>query len=209
MINKTKRTEDMERLWNALLLMKQSHEGQTDKCGQPYWIHPFTVAMECFSNYSRKELSSTIVGLLHDILEDTDVDFEYISERIPLTTEEIKTLLLLTKNKDISYAEYIRAVSKNKIAKKVKKEDLFHNTNTKRFYEANIKMTNKDLDRVNKYYTALISLSEKSEEEPSRYQGGETIPTRSITDDIIIDNPEAVERLVEILEEGEENSCKK
>lgn len=187
MINKTKRTENMERLWNALLLMKQLHEGQTDKCGQPYWIHPFTVAMKCFSNYSEKELSSTIVGLLHDILEDTDVDFKFITDRIPLTAEEAEALVLLTKNKDTSYMEYVKTVSKNRIAKKVKIEDLHHNTDVKRFYEANMETTDKDLERENKYYAALNLLEGKKE----------------MFCDIVIDDPESVERLVEILEKGE------
>jgi hypothetical protein len=31
------------------------------------------------------------------------------------------------------------------------------------------------------------------------------MPTRSITDDIIIEDPEAIERLLDILEEGERN----
>ena len=47
----TKRSKDMERLMTALELCRKLHASQVDKCGQPYWIHPFTVAMRGFTGY--------------------------------------------------------------------------------------------------------------------------------------------------------------
>ena len=70
----TQRSKDMERLMTALELCCKLHADQTDKCGQPYWIHPFTVAMRGFTGYGNKQsISYAIVfytfGGCNDIFE--------------------------------------------------------------------------------------------------------------------------------------------
>lgn len=87
-IVKTRRTLKAEKI------MKKAHESQIDKAGLPYYLHPLTVASRC-----RTE-STTIVGLLHDVLEDTDYSSELLAEF--LTTEELEALLLLTHEKKYS-----------------------------------------------------------------------------------------------------------
>lgn len=157
----TQRSKDMERLITALELCRKLHASQTDKCGQPYWIHPFTVAMSCFSGYGDvKSISRAIVGLLHDIPEDTGMSVEALAELIELTDEEIAALRLLTRQDRMSYTEYIDSIieSENEIAISVKINDLLHNSNSNRFVEAGIKITDKDEKRFNKYYKALDKL---------------------------------------------------
>lgn len=157
----TQRSKDMERLMIALELCRKLHAGQVDKCGQPYWIHPFTVAMSYFSGYGDvKSISCTIVGLLHDIPEDTGMAVEALAQLIELTDEEIAALKLLTRQDGVSYDEYIDSIgeSGNEIAIDVKLYDLLHNMNLDRFTEASITITNRDKNRFNKYEKAFDKL---------------------------------------------------
>ena len=157
----TQRSKDMERLMTALELCRKLHAGQVDKCGQPYWIHPFTVAMSYFSEYRDvKSISFAIVGLLHDIPEDTGMAVEALAQLIELTDEEIAALKLLTRQDGVSYDEYIDSIgeSGNEIAIDVKLYDLLHNMNLDRFTEANITITNRDKNRFDKYEKAFDKL---------------------------------------------------
>ena len=161
---KTQRTKNMERLMDALNLCRNWHDGQTDKCGQPYWIHPFTVAMRGFTGHgSVNEVSYAIVGLLHDVPEDTDLSVEMLSELIYLTSEEIEALELLTHKDGVTYKEYIDSIieSGNEIAISVKMDDLLHNMRLTRFSEANVTITDFEEGRVSKYRQAFCILREK------------------------------------------------
>ena len=157
----TQRSKNMERLMTALELCRKLHAGQVDKCGQPYWIHPFTVAMSYFSEYRDvKSISFAIVGLLHDISEDTGMAVEALAQLIELTDEEIAALKLLTRQDGVSYDEYIDSIgeSGNEIAIDVKLYDLLHNMNLDRFTEASITITNRDKNRFDKYEKAFDKL---------------------------------------------------
>lgn len=159
----TQRSKDMERLMTALELCRKLHAGQVDKCGQPYWIHPFTVAMSYFSEYRDvKSISFAIVGLLHDIPEDTGMAAEALAQLIELTDEEIAALQLLTRQDGVSYDEYIDSIieSGNEIAINVKINDLLHNMNSERFTEADIIITDRDKSRIDKYKKAFDKLME-------------------------------------------------
>lgn len=163
----TQRTKDMQRLMDALNLCHRLHDGQIDKCGQPYWIHPFTVAMRSFSGYGNvKSISYAIVGLLHDIPEDTGMAVEALATLITLTEEEIAALKLLTHSNDMSYDEYIDSIieSENDIAMIVKLDDLLHNMNLNRFTEANLVIRDKDEKRREKYRKAFDKLYAKINE---------------------------------------------
>ena len=165
---KTQRTKDMQRLIDALDLCRKCHINQTDKCSQPYWIHPFTVAMQNFSGYgsNTRSISYAIVGLLHDIPEDTKLSVDDVATLIELTEEEAAALRLLTHTKDVPYGEYIDSIieSINDIAMIVKLNDLLHNMNLNRFAEANIPITDKDEKRHNKYRKAFDKLLAKINE---------------------------------------------
>lgn len=159
----TQRSKDMERLMTALELCRKLHAGQVDKCGQPYWIHPFTVAMNCFSGYGDvKSISFAIVGLLHDIPEDTGMAVEALAQLIELTDEEIVALKLLTRQDGVSYDEYIDSIIEfgNEIAINVKINDLLHNMNSERFTEADIIITDRDKSRIDKYKKTFDKLME-------------------------------------------------
>lgn len=157
----TQRSKDMERLMTALELCRKLHANQTDKCGQPYWIHPFTVAMRSFTGYANDQsISYVIVGLLHDIPEDTGMAVGSLVGLIELTDEEMAALKLLTHQDGMSYNEYIDSIieSGNEIAINVKLDDLLHNMNLGRFTEAGITITDQDTKRNEKYKKAFDKL---------------------------------------------------
>lgn len=125
----------------ALLVAIKAHQGQKDKGGKPYILHPIRVALNV------KGKDEKIVALLHDVIEDTsftidDLDF--------LSKEQRKALLLLTHDDNVPYMEYIVELKKNKIASKVKLADLEQNMNLKRLKT----ISNKDLKRLEKYKRA-------------------------------------------------------
>lgn len=149
----TQYSKDMERVIQALNLCRKLHDGQVDKCGQPYWIHPFTVGMRIFNGHNKSTTSNIIVGLLHDIPEDTGMCVDALATLIELTDEEKVALELLTHKRGVSYNDYINSIleSGNQLAIEVKLEDLLHNMSMDRFHDAGIEITTKDELRFRKY----------------------------------------------------------
>lgn len=96
------------------------HRGQVDKLGKDYSEHLLFVSNKCES-YSGKR-----VGLGHDLLEDTDTTVEELYS-FGYTNDEVKAIKLLTRTKNITYKEYIKTLSENKICIEVKLADLTHN----------------------------------------------------------------------------------
>lgn len=62
----------------AFLFANEVHAGQTRKDGKAYISHPTMVAMELAKNGADDNL--ICAGLLHDVLEDTDVDEETLKK---------------------------------------------------------------------------------------------------------------------------------
>jgi len=115
------------RVRKAFEIAKKAHAGQVDKAGTDYIFHPMTVALNFCG-----DTSAMIVGLLHDVVEDTNFTFEDL-QKIPLTEEELQALKLLTHDKKIAYPDYIAKIKTNALAKKVKYGDLNHNLDYSRF----------------------------------------------------------------------------
>ena len=124
----------------AIKLMFEKHKDQVDKSGMPYVFHPFHLAEQM------DDEETTITALLHDIVEDTDTTFDDLRELV-FSDNVINALKLMTHDKNIDYFEYVKNISKNPIARKVKIKDLEHNMDTSRLDE----VTDKDLERVKKY----------------------------------------------------------
>ena len=103
----------------AMQVAYTKHAGQVDKAGVPYIFHPYHLAEQL-----QDEIACT-VALLHDVVEDTDTNFEELSEKFP--DEVIEALRFLTRTKDTPYLEYVKNIKKNKIATAVKLKDLEHN----------------------------------------------------------------------------------
>lgn len=109
----------------ALKLCFESHKEQKDKTGLPYVFHPFHLAE------AMDDEISTVCALLHDVVEDTELTFADL-EAMGFPTRVIEVLKLLTHEKDVPYMDYVRRISGDPIARKVKIADLLHNSDTSR-----------------------------------------------------------------------------
>ena len=59
----------------ALKLCFEAHKEQVDKSGMPYVFHPFHLAEQMTDE------ATTVVALLHDVVEDTDITFEELKKQ--------------------------------------------------------------------------------------------------------------------------------
>ena len=110
-------------LIEAIEYIKNKHSGQTRKQGTPYYLHPIEVANILKNKGFSKKYQ--LVGLFHDLLEDTDTTYEDI---VNLTNVEIADAVkLLTKEPGYNMSDYINRISNNDLAKMVKLADRLHN----------------------------------------------------------------------------------
>ncbi len=133
----------------ALKLCFEAHKNQVDKSGMPYVFHPFHLAEQM------NDERTTIVALLHDIVEDTDYTFDDLRS-MGFENEIIEALMLMTHDKAIPYMEYVKNIKNNPIAKAVKLADLRHNSDLSRLDIVDAKA----LERKEKYADAIRLLTE-------------------------------------------------
>lgn len=107
---------------DAIRIATDAHENQKDLDGKPVVFHALAVGLK---GRNREEM---ITGFLHDVVEDTDETFVSLLMR-GVDCPIVKTLQILTHNKNIDYYDYIQNIidSKNPIAIYIKKADLQHN----------------------------------------------------------------------------------
>ncbi len=134
-----------QQLTNAIVFATNKHNGQYDKAGMPYILHPLAV-MNMVATIDEK-----IVAVLHDVLEDTDATKEDLL-LIGIDRELINDILVLSHN-GINYEKYIENIKacESQVAINVKLADLTHNSDLKRLKE----VTPKDIARLEKYIKAI------------------------------------------------------
>ena len=130
----------------AIEIAAKAHNGQVDKGGNPYILHPLRVMF----NFCESESEAVkICAVLHDVVEDTDVTFTDL--QVEGFSEEILTALdCLTKRSGENYDDFISRILTNEIACKVKYGDLADNIDLTRIPDP----TEKDKERVKKYRKA-------------------------------------------------------
>lgn len=138
-----------ELLAKAIRIATQAHATQVDKAGMPYIGHITRVM-----NAGRTD-AEKIVGVLHDIVEDTDYTFErLLAEGFPADiVDAIRCLTKLSENEQ--YTEFIERVKKNGLARVVKINDLTDNMDIRRLSE----LTDTDAARLRKYLAAYRELT--------------------------------------------------
>ena len=128
----------------------KTHRGQSDRGGNPYIIHPCTLAAQM------PDEETTTIALLHDILEDSDITPENLAE-YGIPDHIIKTVILLSRNHwpNLSYMEYIQNLQQSQTAITVKTADLLHNLDLSRL---NHEPTKQDQSLHRRYQKALAIL---------------------------------------------------
>jgi len=139
-------------LEQAIAFAALLHEGQQDKAGAPYILHPLRVM-------GRVEgLDAKRVAVLHDVMEDCGVTRKMLQDK-GLPEREIEAIEALSKQdgehgSDDAYMRFIERVAKNQFAKAVKLADLADNMDTSRLGT----LTAEDLARAKKYARAKALL---------------------------------------------------
>jgi (p)ppGpp synthase/HD superfamily hydrolase len=118
----------------AIDIATKAHTGQVDKAGQSYINHPLRV-MGMGTTDEEK-----IVGVLHDVVEDSDWTFEQLAAE-GFSAEIIDALRCVTKlSDDEPYDKFIQRVKSNPLAVKVKINDLTDNMDIRRLAYISEKM---------------------------------------------------------------------
>ncbi len=128
----------------ALKLCFEAHKDQLDKSGMPYVFHPFHLAEQM------EDESTTVVALLHDVVEDTDYTLDDL-KKMGFSDEVIEAVSLMTHDESVPYMDYVKKIKKNSIAKAVKLADLRHNSDNTRLDTVDERAAK----RVEKYKAAI------------------------------------------------------
>lgn len=134
-----------EMLSKAIQLAADLFEGKFDKGGHPYILHCLYVMNKM--NQDDHELMA--IAVLHDVVEDTDFTLEILRE-VGFSDRVVWGVQALTHEDGIPYMDYIKIISFNEDARKVKIADLRHNSDIMRMKG----LRKKDFERLEKYHTA-------------------------------------------------------
>lgn len=128
----------------AIAMALEAHQGQTDRYGRPYILHPLHVMLQMDGE------TEMMAAVLHDVLEDTALTFAALREA-GFPPDVLEAVQLLTHDPETSsYEEYVRRLQQNPIAVKVKLADLRHNMDIRRMD----RVEERDAARLEKYRRA-------------------------------------------------------
>lgn len=137
------------KLSRAIEIAVAAHDGQGDKAGAPYILHPLRVMLKMHTDEER------IVAVLHDVVEDSDWTFDALrNEGFSLTI--IAALACVTKQDGESYENFVQRAASNPIARRVKIADIEDNMDLSRIPNP----TDADYARLEKHRRALEQLTD-------------------------------------------------
>jgi (p)ppGpp synthase/HD superfamily hydrolase len=135
---------------DAIALAARAHRGQryASPEREPYIFHPLRVML------SLGEPADQIAAVLHDVVEDTDVELRHlVAAGYP--PEVVAAIDALSHRADESYDEYIERVAANEIACRVKLADLRQNLAN----NLRLPPTPGNAERIARYERAVSRLS--------------------------------------------------
>ena len=139
----------MSTLERAIEIATEAHRGQFDKAGNDYIGHPLRVMT------AGKTTEEKIVGVLHDVVEDTDWTFERLAAE-GFSVEVIEALQCVTRlSENEPYDKFIARIKENPLAVAVKLNDLTDNMDIRRLPY----ISDKDVKRLKKYLKAYKQLT--------------------------------------------------
>lgn len=118
-------------VYDALALATRLHDGQMDKTGQPYIMHPTRVGMRLWAENEEKGLpfdpELIAAGFTHDIIEDTYANRDILFTELPLAV--IDAIEIVSRVEGETYQEFIHRIAntENRMAIRVKLADLADN----------------------------------------------------------------------------------
>lgn len=152
---KNMETEELKKVTSkAFELAKFAFKGKIDKSGKPYIEHLLRVAENCYKGEKCIPRDESLIvesaAVLHDLLEDCE-DWNPEALCFIFPKEVVDLVIVLTKIKNEPYLDsYIKRISENVLASRIKLSDLRDNMDLTRLSE----ITEKDIDRLKKYHKA-------------------------------------------------------
>ena len=133
-------------LERVIAIAAVAHEGQVDKAGAPYILHPLRMMLAVATPEAR------MAAVLHDVVEDGDVTLEQLrAEGFPAAVVEAVDALTKREHEEDDYEAFIRRAALNPIAREVKLQDLRDDTRP----VADGGADEKDRTRIEKYERAI------------------------------------------------------
>jgi (p)ppGpp synthase/HD superfamily hydrolase len=129
------------------LRLPPRHQGQFDKAGAPYILHPLRLM------FRLQDTNARIVAVLHDVVEDTDIALDDVCEQ-GFSEEVISAVDALTRRNGETYEEFTERIVPNALARTVKIEDLRDNLNLTRVQS----LSEDGVNRIHRYHKALARL---------------------------------------------------
>lgn len=130
----------MSTLERAIAIAASAHAGQEDKAGQPYILHPLRVMLRL------NEVHERIAGVLHDVVEDTQVTLSDL-EAEGFSTEVLEAVEALTKRPGETRLQAAARAALHPVARMVKLADNAENMDITRIAEP----TERDFARLREY----------------------------------------------------------
>jgi len=150
----------MATIERALQIAAQAHEGQKDKEGLPYILHPLRVMGRVEGEEAQ------IVAVLHDVVEDTKVTLDDLNHA-GFTETVLAAVQCVTHRKDEPYADYVVGCKHNAIARQVKLGDLADNCRLDRTILRPQRLQ-PDLARIHRYVLSYKFLTDQITEQEYR-----------------------------------------
>ena len=86
-LKKYLKTPDIDLIWEAYRFSDKAHAGQMRKTGEPYISHPVSVAMILAKLHL--DTPTIIAALLHDVVEDTGITKQEVSDKFGVQVAEL------------------------------------------------------------------------------------------------------------------------
>ena len=107
----------MSTLEHAIALAAKAHEGQTDKAGEPYILHPLRMMLKLKMSEER------ISAVLHDVVEDCGWALERLRAE-GFSEVVVGAIDAVTKRPGESYEDFVHRAAAHPIGRRVKIADL-------------------------------------------------------------------------------------
>ena len=144
-----------DKIIEAYKFADKAHEGIVRKSGEPYIVHPLAVAKILIKN--NLDYLTIIAGLLHDVVEDTNVSLEDVNDKFGITAAKLvdgvtKIDNLTLEKENLTEADSIKrllvAMGNDVRVIFIKLADRLHNMRTIEFLprEKQIKMASETLE---------------------------------------------------------------
>ncbi len=139
----------MSTLERAIQIACKAHEGQLDKGGDAYILHPLRAMLRMSTQPTR------IAAVLHDVVEDSGCTLEDLA-REGFSLEVRNAVDALTRREGEDYLHFVRRAAADPVAGPVKRADLEDNLDLGRIKNP----TDRDRKRARRYERALDLLTE-------------------------------------------------